>query len=724
MNLTGINFLEMTIRNFLSVGNITQVIQLNQFGLTLIMGDNIDIGDTNGCGKTTILQAISYVLFNELITKIRLDNCINNLNNKNMLVTIKFMVNGKTYLIERGRKPNILKFFVDGQLNEAKGVNASTQDDIEKVLQISHLMFTHIVALNTYTDPFMKLKAGPQREVIEELLGITQLSQRAASLKELIDLTKDQLRDEEAKLKADGEANTRIEQAIIRAQAEAVAWQMSHDRQVSALLEKADAMSLVEIDAELAIFDQIDEWTLRKHEIDDLARFSRQEVNACVMEIGRLQKEIARYQDEAARVDNGEIARLEAQAKRYLAESQEDITVQLNRLASEAARRRTEAEANSALAGRLDSEIVTLREHIASPDAHTCTTCGQGLVGTDHLTAVLARLDEQLAELSRQSAKALAGVEVYQQQAEAIEREIEQTSEKHTLKKDEALVKAIALKDDIKVATAVLLQQKEIAARRVIELQEMVVAIGDRKAENSARLIEADTALVRIGAKPVSGYASREAVKEIKKAGDLLLNQIEVEMAKVNVHLSKIEGLVGTLVVLNYDFLNELTLRLKHEAFLYKLLTAKDSFIRKRIVDQNLMYLNNRLNFYLEKLRLPHEVRVIADLTVDISLLGRQLDFEQLSRGEQNRIILATFWSFRDVWQNLNCPINLFFIDEILDSGLSLIGTDCAVQILQDMSRDHGKNIFLISHKEHLRERIDNVLIARKEDQFTMFMVE
>src|ERR1044072_3587628 len=139
----------------------------------------------------------------------------------------------------------------------------------------------------------------------------------------------------------------------------------------------------------------------------------------------------------------------------------------------------------------------------------------------------------------------------------------------------------------------------------------------------------------------------------------MLLSQMEAERGKPNPHQVKIDGLQATLVEIDYASLNELVLQQKHESFLHKVWTAKDSFISKRIVDQNLSFLNKRLDHYLQRLGLPHEVIFQPDLTVDIDLLGRSYDFEQLSRGEMNRVILATSWAFRDVYESLNTTLNL-----------------------------------------------------------------
>ena len=155
-----------------------------------------------------------------------------------------------------------------------------------------------------------------------------------------------------------------------------------------------------------------------------------------------------------------------------------------------------------------------------------------------------------------------------------------------------------------------------------------------------------------------------------------------------------------------------------------KLLTNKDSFIRKRIIDQNLSYLNARLGQYLDRIGLPHTVKFNNDLTVSIEELGRDLDFDNLSRGERNRLILSLSWAFRDVWESLYQPINLLFIDELIDSGLDSSGVENSLAVLKKMARDSNKSVWLVSHKDELVGRVHNTLKVIKENGFTTYSTD
>ena len=201
-----------------------------------------------------------------------------------------------------------------------------------------------------------------------------------------------------------------------------------------------------------------------------------------------------------------------------------------------------------------------------------------------------------------------------------------------------------------------------------------------------------------------------------------LKRQLEQTQTKEDPYAEQIDELTKSAVQkVDYVKANELEDLYRHQEFLYKLLTAKDSFLRTKIIEQNLTYLNQRLANYLSKVKLPHTVVFQPDLTVQIEELGRELDFDNLSRGERNRLILSLSWAFRDVWEGLYQQINLLFIDELIDAGMDASGVESSMAVLKDMARTQNKNIFLISHKDELVSRVNSVLKVIKENGFTNY---
>jgi chromosome segregation ATPase len=210
-------------------------------------------------------------------------------------------------------------------------------------------------------------------------------------------------------------------------------------------------------------------------------------------------------------------------------------------------------------------------------------------------------------------------------------------------------------------------------------------------------------------------YDSIDAAYDHKNSVRELHREVERLKLEQNPNTDQLSSLNDTLQDVSYDEINELTSLKDHQEFLYKLLTSKESFIRKRIIDQNLAYLNHRLNDYLTTLGISHAVKFQNDLSVEINYMGQDMDFAQLSRGESTRVILALSWSFRDIFENMTTSVNFMGIDELVDVG---------IDILKGMARDRNKSIFLISHKEELIPRVSQILSVIKESGFTRFSTD
>ena len=576
----------LTVKNFMSVGNQTQAIDFDKQQLTLVLGENLDqggddMGSRNGTGKTTIVNALSYALYGLALTNIKRNNLINKTNNKGMLVTLTFEKDNVNYKVERGRGPNLLKFFINDQeqemTDESQGDSRKTQETINELLGISHNMFKHILALNTYTEPFLSMKVNDQKDIIEQLLGITILSEKAENLKEKIKQTKDAIVEENAKITAQQQSNERIGETINSLQLKQSAWESTRKENIAKLQRGIDELEHLDVDKEIEKHEQLQNW---------------EELNT---KISNLKKETSTL--------------------------------------------------DSALM-RADKSVDKLKTDIDGLADAKCYACGQDL-------------------------------------QEEKKKEIETTKQKEY---DDALSYQTEINDKLKIAN------------------DQLDEIGD------------------INGRPDTFYETLKEVYDHKQNVQQLKTALENSETESDPYQEQVDELKNTgIQEIDWTTVNQFNDLREHQEFLLKLLTNKDSFIRKKIIDQNLAYLNNRLTHYLDKLGLPHQVVFINDLSVEITQYGQDLDFDNLSRGERNRLILGMSFAFRDVWESLYQNINLLFIDELVDSGMDTSGVENSLAILKKMGRERAKNVYLISHKDELVGRVTHVLKVVKENGFTSY---
>ena len=568
----------------MSVGNNTQAVNFDNCQLTLVLGHNLDLGgdgSRNGTGKTTIINALSYALYGEALTNIRRDNLINKTNGKGMITTVDFEIEGRSYRIERGRKPNILRLLVDGEdafSEEQQGDSRETQKEIEKIIGFPHNMFKHLIALNTYTEPFLGMKNNDQRDMIEQLLGITELSQKAEVLKERMKDTRDSIKEEEIRINAVEESNKRIEKNIKEIESRSKAWDVQKTNKIE------------ELDQLIATLEEI-----------------------------KINSEINQHKHNS-----------------FVAEQQLKLDTVTN-----------EKTLNDRSLSRSEDKLETLKSNLQKAIEGVCPACEQSTAHLDTHEAYTQELRDKITE-----------EEEYYDELTATQSDIE----------------------------------------------DQISEIGE------------------VGNSVETFYSKLEDALEHRHNLETLKGQRQEKQDEVNPYVEQIQGLKDTgIQEISFEDMNELTYLQEHQDFLYKLLTSKDSFIRRKIIDQNIAYLNHRLAYYLDKLGLPHDVKFASDLGVEITEYGRDLDFDNLSRGERNRLILGLSWAFRDIYESLNRPMNLMCIDELIDSGMDTTGVENALAVLKKMNREQNKNILLISHKEELVGRVNNVLTVVKEGGFTNY---
>lgn len=176
-------------RNFLSTGNQFSEIDFEKNHTNLIIG-------TNGAGKSTVLDALTFVLFNRPFRKINKPQLANTTNEKDCLVEIEFTVNNRDYLVRRGIKPNIFDIEVNGVPLHKEADDRANQKILEEnILKVNYKSFTQIVILGSSTFvPFMQLTTAHRREVIEDLLDIRIFSAMNSLIKDKIREKKDQIK--------------------------------------------------------------------------------------------------------------------------------------------------------------------------------------------------------------------------------------------------------------------------------------------------------------------------------------------------------------------------------------------------------------------------------------------------------------------------------------------------------------------------------------------------
>lgn len=573
-------FKKLEIRNFLSFGNNTQELNLEFNGTTLILGNNLDIGGANGVGKTTVINAISYALFNKPISNIskeRLINKTNNTKNTQMDVRLFFSKGDIDYEIYRGRgETNNIYLFEDGK--DITPDSVSTID--KKILEIigfSYELFSRVVVFSGNDLPFLDMPISTQRMVIEELFNITILSEKAIKLRELI---------------KQSEMDIQTQTALIQAQEKA---KVAHEKRID------DAKN------------RIERWD--KERIENLKQFKK---------------------------DITELATVDFDTEEAL-----HITI-------------TELNQNIS---KLKNNKISLTKDLAVKQKRLC------------------EIENEITHLSE--AKCPYCLQKY----ESSEKKIEE-----------------------------LANEYDIQSSKIIEIENDLLKLNTQFKILEDELSEAKNSLT---------YKSLQDMTNAKASVAVLKTKIEELESGINPHIEAYNvSLNESVEIIDYDRLDTLKKLLEHQQFLLKLLTDKNSFVRRKIINITIPFLNGRINGYTMALGLPHIVKFDADMSCTVSEYGRELDFGNLSSGEKKRVNLALSLAFRDVFHHLHSKINSLFMDEADGGSLDGPGVDSIIKLIKRKSRDEELGIWVISHRPEMLGRFDREMIIKKHNGFSHIILE
>lgn len=260
------------------------------------------------------------------------------------------------------------------------------------------------------------------------------------------------------------------------------------------------------------------------------------------------------------------------------------------------------------------------------------------------------------------------------------------------------------LQNELDTKAEVLLEQDELRTQAEVH-----------QAELETSLAEISSAII---------YTNMNKLLEDQKSVTILQEKLHQLKDGVNPHVEAYEDLLAEEVKdPDYAEIDEYKKELEHNAFLLKLLTDKNSFVRRRIINKTIPFLNTQINYYTTYLGLPHVVKFDSDMSCSVQEFGRELDFGNLSSGEKKRVNLALSLAFRDVLHRLHHKVNLLLIDEI-DAGLDSGGVELAFKLIKKKSRDDETGMWIISHRPEAEGRFDREITVRKEQGFSSIVYQ
>lgn len=579
--MLSIHFHRLSLRNFLSYGNNLTVIELDNPGTTLIVGENLDstshgVG-ANGVGKTTIINAITYALYDKPISDISKDKLVNNINEKNMEVSIEFSIKDVEYSIKRTRKMkagaagNNVYLFINGE-DKTLDSAANTNTKIEEIIGIPYELFVRIVVYFASHKPFLELPKAEQTIIFERLVGLTMLSDKATDLKAIIKETETHIQIKKAKLDM---------------------LEKEHERHNIQLANAKDRM---------------DKW------------------------------EIALKQDLQSLLDQQKVVE----------------------------------NTNFEQQQSLHDELIVINEQLA------------------HHVGLSEKISQRVREHSR------------------------------TLDKEQK--ELVHLRDN---KCPYCLQQYGDTEQKIETLEQHILELDDniKSSEDEANKIQSIIQELNDTKQDVLLLITVPSIKELNSLqtqSNTIEAKIDTLSNSTNPHIDSYNELLSIeLDDIIYDEVNELTKELDHQKLLLKLLTKKDSFVRKELLNKYIPFLNSQLHYYLQELGLPHHVVFTHEMTANISQFGKDLDFGNLSAGQKARVNLALSLAFSDVLQRLHAYINICLLDEVLDFGLDAIGAKAAVRLLKQRAKDKDQSMFIISHRDEIGHVLDRTMVIQMSKGFS-----
>ena len=665
-----INFQYVKWRNFLSTGNQFTKVELNRSTTTLLVG-------ANGHGKSTIVDAICFALFNKPFRNINKSQLINSINKKELEVEICFKIGTITYRVIRGIKPNTFEIYIDDVLLNQDAATKDYQQYLEEnILKLNYKSFTQMSILGAanYT-PFMQLPAASRREVIEDLLDISVFSQMNVLLKEKIKNC--------SELTTVDRRNFELETMKLETQEKYIESIEKNNQDRIQDIEKDISSSLSKIEESKLIIEE------NEKVLEGIVDPEIEEIEAAIQKkttkfskLKSVYKELQTTKNEYTK----ELLKPIVDAE--LDSIQKDINSKkttIDEIKSE----------NQNLTFKRKQKDTDLKFFVEN---ETCPTCTQVIdkdfrnKSKEDAIATISELDKTIS-LNKAKidglASAIDGLTVTYQERKSL---LDEERKKDLNQIDSAISDA---QNRIDVVDSEINDLNKYLASRNKKLsetkQQYIDIINSHK-----NIISSETSYIK---------------KLEKEKGDILSKSGNLDEEK-----NKRNALIESLKVIEQS-INE---RYEEKKYLDVALSIlKDNGIKTMIIKQYVPIINKLVNSYLQTQDLF--VQFELDETFNEVIRSRHRDdfsYASFSEGEKARIDISILLAFRSIARmKSTSSTDLLLLDETFDSSIDADGSDALSAILSTLE---GTHVFVISHNEKMFDKFRSIIKFVKINNYSV----
>jgi len=633
---------------------------------------------------------------------------------------------------------------------------------IREKLGIPFEIFTRILTIAATATPFLSLEVGKQRELLEELFSYNELSERAESIKESI---KDNKKELETLVKLDEQIKSEIcryNSQLTLTTTKVGEWNNSHQQRKEELKAKIseynETVGGVDFDAEENNIQKIERLNVQITDLENTANMLERDllsINGILTKIAQWENTHEKDLDDLCRrISQPLIFQSMDEVKEFQAALQtftQTITTH-NELISNidgkiVKEKNIIAVSNKEISNkksniqRFERDIAQwIKENEKLADS-TCPYCSQKYV---EAKKKIIENDAAIADLRNAIASQTTLIEAENQAIQLStdtisnlenEKQLVNVQKEKTRKEHEEfkLNKLGSSKVDPQNEYQKTADRQKLIHEFKLKENQTNPFLVDRSVEefeqDKLRISEELTSVtthineLKNDKKELSNSLVFKSIKEItsiKLLGETLNKNLSAIELEINPHTDSLVALQASPPsTRKTDKIDELHNYVEHQEFLVKLLTKKESFIRKALLNRYIPFLNERIKYYLDKLGLPYKVLFQEDMTVIVSQFKTEVNYASLSLGQQARVNIAFPFAFRDVLQKRFGVIPFCMLDEFLDTGLGNVGVQLAAKMVKEIAKENNLSIFIISHRDELGNLFDSKLTIELKNGFS-----